>query len=383
MTTLASPKLERSLCARAKAATVGAVSAAIAAVIAACGGGPPPAAPSSVPVQLMPVAVSADWPAASPESEGVNSQTILDLVTRIRRGEYGSVTSLLIARHGQLVVEEYFGWSASRAHTVQSVTKSVTSLLTGIAVDQGRLSVGDRVVDFFPSYQPIANLDDRKRAMTVRDLLMMETGLAWSEASYTGSPLQRLNDCQCDWLRFVLDWPMRESPGTRWEYVSGGVIVLGGIVGAATGQRIDLMAADRLLGPLGMQATSWISGLPNGLPHSGGGLYLRPRDMAKIGQLVADGGRWRGNQIVSESWIRESVQPRLLNVRTFGALQADYGYLWWTLPRGVITASGAQGQWIIVVPAAGLVVVTTGESDSNFLSGPTFLYGQILPAIAS
>src|SRR5947199_10246710 len=95
-----------------------------------------------------------------------------------------------------------------------------------MAIDRGRLSIADRAVDFFPGYQPVANLDERRCAVTVRDLLTMRTGLDWSEGSYAGSPLQRLNDCRCDWLRFVLDWPMREMPGIRGVSVSGGVLVL-------------------------------------------------------------------------------------------------------------------------------------------------------------
>ena len=174
---------------------------------------------------------------------------------------------------------------------------------------------------------------------------------------------------------------MREQPGTRWEYVSGVVIVLGGIVGVATGQRFDLFAADRLFAPLGVLGASWISGLPGGLPHSGGGLFMRPRDMAKLGQLVLGGGRWRGTPIVSEAWVRESTQPLLPNVRTFGARAADYGYLWWRLPGGVITAAGAQGQWIFAVPGADLVMIATGEADGNFLSAPDFLYSHVLPAV--
>src|SRR5436190_6062217 len=296
----------------------------------ACGGSSV-AAPSAR-SQLTPVVSTAEWPASAPDSQGVNAQSIRDLVGRVARGEYGSVSSLLVVRHGQLIVEEYFGWSASRAHTVQSVTKSVTSLLAGMAIDRGRLSIADRAVEFFPDYQPIANLDERKRAVTVRDLLTMRTGLDWSEGSYAGSPLQQLNDCRCDWLRFVLDWPMREMPGTRWEYVSGGVILLGGIVGVASGERIDLLAAEELFAPLGIENAWWYSGLPNGLPHSGGGLNLRPRDMAKLGQLVLDGGRWLGTQILSETWIRESTQSRLPNVRSFGAFPDDYGYLWCSLP---------------------------------------------------
>jgi CubicO group peptidase (beta-lactamase class C family) len=352
----------------------------IAAAALACGDSRTgPSGPSNR--ELTPVAATSDWPSATPESQGMDAISLLDLVRRIDRREYGSVTSLVIARNAQLVVEEYFGnWTGDRPHTMQSVTKSVTSLLAGLAVDRGQLAVTDRVVDFFPDYAPVANLDHRKRAMTVRDLLMMQTGLDWSETPYTGSPLQRLNTCGCDWLRLVLDWPMREAPGTRWEYNSGGVITLGGLIGRATGQRVDLWAATELFGPLEIRAVSWFSGLPDGLPHTGGGLDLRPRDAAKIGQLVLDNGRWRGREIVSAAWIGESTLPRLTGIGRFGPYPADYGYLWWRLPGGVITASGARGQWIFVVPDRNLVVATTAEADGDFLAGADFLYNHVLPA---
>jgi CubicO group peptidase (beta-lactamase class C family) len=300
---------------------------------------------------------------------------------RIARGDYGSITSVIIARRGQLVVEEYFGgWSSATPHTMQSVSKSVTSLLTGLAVDRGLLSLNARVVDAFPDYAPIANLDDRKRAMTVRNLLMMQTGLDWSEASYGGSPLEQLNNCRCDWLRFFLDWPMREQPGTRFEYNSGGVITLGGVIVRATGQRVNEWALSELFAPLDVQGQYWYVGSPDSLAHTGGGLNLRPRDAAKIGQLVLDNGRWRGRQIVSANWIAESTTPYQFNVRTFGSRPVDYGYLWWRMPGGVITASGSRGQWIFIVPDKQLVAATTGEADGDWLSGPDFFYSYILPA---
>ena len=109
------------------------------------------------------------------------------------------------------------------------------------------------MLDHFPQDFPIANMDDRKSSLTVRDLLTMRDGFDWSENIYAGSPLQRLNDCRCDWIRFMLDWPMREQPGTRWEYVSGGVILLGALVGAAVGERIDLFGDRELFAPMGIR----------------------------------------------------------------------------------------------------------------------------------
>ncbi|HET6897643.1 MAG TPA: serine hydrolase [Vicinamibacteria bacterium] len=358
---------------------------------AACGGqdaagptaaGPTAAAPSA---ELTPVAATAEWPAAAPAAEGIDASRLSDLVLRIRRGDHGRIASLLVARHGRLVVEEYFsGWSAERAHTLQSVTKSVTSLLVGLAADGGRLRLDDPVTRFFPEYMPLANLDGRKAALTVQDLLTMQSGLDWDESVYAGSPLQRLNECRCDWLRFVLDWPMRDQPGTRWEYVSGGTIVLGGIVGSATGSRLDRFAEAELFAPLEIRGASWVMGLPDGLPHAGGGLYLRPRDMAKLGVLMQDEGRWRGRQVVSPQWVRASATRAARRVRSWSGQSLDYAKGWWLLDdRGqdVVTAAGALGQWIFAVPSTGLVVVVTSDNDDGRWADPIgFLYSHVLPA---
>jgi len=366
-------------------------------LLTACGSAP--ASPSSPPAgstTLTPVASTGDWPASTPDAEGLDPAILGDLVGRIRRGDYGNIDSLLVVRHEKLVVEEYFGArsAADVAHTLQSVSKSVTSLITGLAIERGRLRLDDRVVERFPQYAPIANMDDRKASLTVRDLLTMRDGFDWNESFYTGSPLQRLNDCRCDWIRFLLDWPMREPPGTRWEYVSGGVILLGAVVGAAVGERIDLFGDRELFAPLGIVGAYWYGGLPDSLPHTGGGLYMRPRDMAKLSTLMITGGRWQGRAVVSEAWTRESTQRIVVRPRSFGAHPVDYGYLWWILdladpmnarPQAgdIITASGARGQWIFAVPREDLVMVSTAENgDSPNANRPTdFLYTHVLRAV--
>ena len=336
---------------------------------------------------LTPVPDNDDWPASSPDAEQLDAAQLGDLVARIRGGDHGYITSVLIVRNGRLALEEYFnGWRADRAHTMQSVTKSVVSLLVGQAAGAGRLSVSDAATGFFPGYQPIAHFDAAKAALTVRDLLTMKSGLDWSEDPYAGSPLQQLNDCSCDWLRFVLDWPMREQPGTRWEYVSGGVILLGGIVGAATGQRLDRFAQAQLFDPIGAAGASWYQGLPDGLPHGGGGLLLRPRDAAKLGQLVLDQGRWQGTQLVDAGWIAQSTQRTQLGVRVWAGHSFDYGSLWWLTSDGgggdVIAASGALGQWIFVVPRYQLVFVSTGDNnDYRATDAVEMLFSHVLPSV--
>ena len=127
----------------------------------------------------------------------------------------------------------------------------------------------------------------------------------------------------------------------------------------------------------------WISGQPDGLPHAGGGLYLRPRDMAKLGQLVLGDGAWRGRQIVSAAWMRESTAAQVVAPRTLGSHPVDYGFLWWIMsPMDIVTASGARGQWIFVSRRHRLVVAATGANDNGFWASPAdFLYSDILPAI--
>src|SRR4030095_16186553 len=155
-------------------------------LLVACGTTPTsPSESAAATATLTPVASTADWPASSPEAAGLDPSRLGDLALRIRRGDYGRITSVLIARDGKLLREEYFnGWAASQPHTMQSVTKSVTSLLVGLAAQSGRLAVSDRATVFFPQYQPLANFDDRKQALTIRDLLTMRSGFDWSEDVY-------------------------------------------------------------------------------------------------------------------------------------------------------------------------------------------------------
>jgi CubicO group peptidase (beta-lactamase class C family) len=336
---------------------------------------------------------TADWRTPSPQEQQLNKKVLKRLLKRIRNNAIGGIDSLLIARNGHLVTEEYFhGWGPDDLHTLQSDSKSVTSLLVGIALEQGKISgIDQTVLSFFPEYRKIRNVDERKSAITLRDLLTMRTGLDWGEDPYEGSPLFQLNNCRCDWLKFVLDWPMRETPGTRFEYNSGGVILLAGVIRNATSIPTDAFAQRYLFDPLGITQVRWYYGEPDNLPHTGGGLNLRPRDMAKIGYLMLRNGRWENQQIVSADWVRESTSHAVTFPRTFASRPVDYGYLWWLLSldgeagahnrdADIYTASGAQGQWIFVIPKYDMVVVSTGNTPV-FDQAVDFLYSDILPAV--
>ncbi|HEU0015908.1 MAG TPA: serine hydrolase [Longimicrobium sp.] len=335
-------------------------------------------------------------PIVAAAERGMDSVVLAELVERIEDGAYGHQTSLLVVRDGAVVAERYFnGMQPNVLHTQQSVTKSVTSLLVGLAVEQGAIpGVDARVLPLLPQYTDVAHRGALKDSLAVEDLLTMRTGLDWEEWRYQGSPLQQLNESRSDWLRFVLDWPMGEQPGTRFQYNSGGVILLAGVIGTTTGTRADAFADEHLFGPLGITRAQWAHGYPDGLPHTGGGLWLRPRDMARIGMMVLDGGRWQGRQVVPAEWIARSTAAHVTaGVGAMGSHPVEYGYLWWrtdldhpTNPRResgeVIFASGARGQWIFIVPRHRLVVVATAEQEG----GPTaldYLYTHVLAAIIS
>lgn len=360
----------------------------LAALALACGGRSPSAPPPVPDAPLSaPAAIAGDWAVAGPQDVGLDAVALTATANRIRRRERGLLHSLLIVRRGRLAVEEYFaGSSRDDVHTQQSVTKSVTSLLVAIAIDEGRIrSVDEPVLGFFPEYSALRGVDARRDALTLEHLLTMRSGLLWIEEPYAGSDLQRLNESRGDWVRFVLDRPMREEPGTRWQYNSGGVIVLAGVLRAAAGDVVDY-ARRVLFEPLGIRGERWFRAPYDGLPHTGGGLSLRARDMARLGELMLRGGRAGERQVVSARALQDSVR------RAAGPIAwprpVYYGRLWWLFPPAgpattdVVTASGAGGQWIFVVPPLELVVVfTADQSNPAFFTPADVLFDEILSAV--
>ena len=335
---------------------------------------------------------AAEWRRAQPQDVGLQRARIDQLLARLGSNQPAGIHGLVIVRHGYLVTDAYFnGSSATAVHTMQSVSKSVTSLLVGIAVDRGRLSIDQTAVGFFPGYTDLQNLDNRKRALTVEHLLQMRTGMDFWENPYPGSPLQQLNESRGDWVRFVLDRPMLAEPGTSWAYNSGGVIALAGILRAATGQRPDLFAREVLFEPIGIRSERWYQSPFDALPHTGGGLNLTTADLARVGYLVLRNGKWGERQIVSEQWLRESLRPITRGRSVWGNRSFDYGRLWWLTSvdgstatdqreRVVWTASGNGGQFLYVIPRYDLVVAVTADA-ADFAAPVRILFEDILPAI--
>jgi CubicO group peptidase (beta-lactamase class C family) len=326
---------------------------------------------------------------ASPSAMGLDTAQLNRLIGKIQSGEYRDIHSLLIMRHGKLVLEEYFnGWPPDSIHTMQSVSKSVTSAIVGIGIEQGILhDVDEHVLDFFPQWADSLDGDPRRARITIEDILTMRTGTDYVEG-YTGSPHDQLNHLDTGWDWFWLNRPMVREPGTYWQYDSGGVITLSSLFKSRTGEHVIGFAREHLMHPLGIHGERWYVN-KDGHPHLGGGLLMRSRDMVRFGQLYLQGGRWGDEQIVPREWVERSFKRQVTFDPPRGRF-VGYGYLWWILPPDPRTggefidaAVGFMGQYIFVIRQHDMVVaVTAGARSGSDMNRPVdFLYTDILPAV--
>ncbi len=318
---------------------------------------------------------------------GMDEQLITSMMDELLNDPSHSYHSMLIFKDDKLVLEEYFGgfdleirdyelgqvpfqqFDESSLHFSASVTKSVTSLLYGIAIDKGIVpaNLNTSLFTFFDDYQDLGN---GKLDVTVHHMLSMTTGLEWSEDTDFVNPTNNLVEMwnAQDPVGYLLAKPLEISPGNVWNYNSGVSTILGEIVARSANKSLSEFAAEELFEPLGINDFEWVGHVENNdLALGGGGLYLSARSMVKLGRLVLNEGVWNGKQIVSAEWIRESTSPQFdLPPSFFESLHAEeYGYHWWveSYDNGKIQGFSARGwglQFIIVVPALDLVVVLNG-----------------------
>jgi CubicO group peptidase (beta-lactamase class C family) len=319
----------------------------------------------------LPEQLEDGWEVSSLAAEGVDVRTIEQLTQRIEEGRYDYVHSCLIVKNGKLVFERYFrGQRWDMAHRLYSVTKSFTSALVGIGIDQGLIGgVNETVVSYFPEYVG-EGWDHRKDVITLQHLLMMASGLQFDENSHPyGDPRNSYTQMTStsDWMKWGLEQPLVAEPGTLFNYSSANTHLFAGILYKTSGMHADEFAEEYLFGPLGIESYFWYAG--DGHPTvSGahGGLKLRPRDMAKFGYMYLNGGRWKGVQVVPEEWVRESFVPR---VHSWGS--TEYGYQWW-IQRDQLggrevewfSARGYGDQYIALFPSLDLVVVITSGNEN-------------------
>lgn len=312
-------------------------------------------------------------------AQPAKSRTLLtEMTAAIENNQYTGMHSVLISKGDSLVYERYFnGFHRDSLHDTRSAFKSITSLLAGIAIDKGSIKdVHQPVLSFFPEYAQSLGKDARKKAMTIKDLLEMKAGFDCEEFDGTKDCENDMANTQ-DWVKFSLELPMKDQPGTVWAYSSSAPMIISGILSKVTGMSVTAFAKKYLFDPLGITHYRWTID-PAGHAMTAGSFYIRPLDMLKIGQLVNNKGVWKGKRIISAKWIHESTQatipiPDFSYVKTSRTTLAIpqptfYGYYWYreniriksnNKQEEVILASGNGGQYIMIIEDLDLVVVFT------------------------
>ena len=317
----------------------------------------------------------------------LDSGTIGRVVAGVVDGKYPDLHSLLVWRRGRLVAEEYFyEYDSQRSHQMRSATKSVVSALVGIAIDRGLLaSDTERVTPLLP-YDAYANPDARKASLTLRDLLTMRSGLACDDWNGDSPGNESKMYQSADWPKFVLDLPMIADPGTTGSYCSGNVAVAGRIVERAAKMPLRSFAQANLFAPLGIRDVRWNYALTSSNAATFAQVYLRPRDMLKLGILFHQHGVWEGRQVISRAWVERST------AKWSRVGDQDYGYFWWhqwidvATPSGtkrvdMVAASGNGGQKIYLIPSLDAVVVTTGGNYNSNSPSTAIMRSVLLPAL--
>ncbi len=348
---------------------------------------------------------------------GMRSATLLEMVDEydevkaeaLENGERIGIDSITIVRRGHVVAEFYLNplFKPDTPHIIHSCTKSIVSMLIGIAIDEGKIaSLQTPVLQFFPDVN-IAKPDPRLQAMTVEDLLTMQTGLHTEDSflfKWRGLFKMMKTD---DWVRHALNLPMDVEPGTRFDYSNISTYLLSAILTQATGTDALSYAREKLFTPLGISEVRWEQS-PSAIYIGWARMWLTPTDMAKLGLLSLQKGKWEDTQVVPAAWVEATTRPQS-DPRAYRYFQNEdgstdytlstgywvyaniarpfsdgYGYQWWFDADGMYTALGHQGQYITVVPKLDLVVVFTGRliGDSNLLPA-RLLKEFVIPAVES
>lgn len=368
--------------------------------LAACGGGGGGGGGgAAAPVQYTytpPVDNGDGWAVASLADEGMDEALITTMMQRVLNGTYPGIDAVAIARNNRLVLHQqirngtgdFDPWAGNtdpERHILHSTSKSVTSALIGIAIDQGHIaSTQVPFYDLF-NYAVYDNWDPRKATMTLEDALTMRLGLEWDEWSlpYTNpeNDLVYLENNNTDWSKALLDLPMTSDPGTVFAYNTAATIAIGQALQNATGIPMADYANQYLFYPMDIFDALWARS-PIGLPIGGSGLYLKIRDQLKFGQLFVNGGSWNGTQVVSSAWVADSMVRRV-DISSWATYSEGYGFQWWLddFLHGQqnvdawITA-GYGGQYTFCIPDLNLVIAFTGHNYENGV-GVSNLYAMV------
>ena len=334
--------------------------AALGAVLMLLASGGAGNAQSSSPATYWP---GVQWRTSTPEAQGIDSAALAAAIAEVGQKQWG-VHSLLVIRHGYVVADvDFYPYRSTAPHDIASVTKTLTSTLTGVAVANGLLTLDKSILSLFPAEAP-ADADEQKRRITVENLLRMESGLDCGVLPGE-QELEKMKRAD-NWVKFALSLPMREAPGTRPTYCSPGYHVLGSAIGAAARMSELEFGRKYLFDPLEMRDVVWGDD-PQGRSHGWGDSHFYPRDIAKLGYLYLHGGEWKGRQIVPRDWVAKSITP------STGGRTAPGGFgLEWNATNGPngrqYGGTGRGGQTLIVWPDLDMIVVSTAGGNAGQLT---------------
>ena len=343
-----------------------------------------------------------NWEVSTPALEGVNTETMTTILEEISTGVYGSVDHFIVIRNGRIIADNKYVvdydalspksdttqptdspvipdqynyddtrwhpfYQGSNLHTLQSVTKSITSAAFGIAIDKGLIkNVEQPIYPYFKNYQYDTS-DPRKLEITIEDVLTMRAGIDWyTEGGYDNNKHSTVvMENSSNWLQYILDRPMDKKPGTHYEYNDGASVLLGKILSEATGLRADEWTKKQLFTPIGINNFNWKL-TPKGEADTEGGLYLSTYDLARVGYLFLREGQWKDKQIISKEWVKKSITPLVDNINPDNnKVNPGYGYQWYISGKGdslIYLAAGYGGQYIVVAPAFDLLMVVNSWS---------------------
>lgn len=315
----------------------------------------------------QPIELNDGWKTNSIISQKTDTILIHKAFTQLLNRE-NDIHSILVIKKNELIIEEYYkGFSINKPHDLRSVTKSIVSILLGIAIDKKIIdSVDDPISKYLKKPIPQKNIDSRKDEITIKHLIMMSSGLDCNDWDKTSKGQEDKVYKKRDWLQYTLDLPIINDPGTTATYCTMGVILTAELISQVSGLTIDEFAKQYLFNPLKIDDFYWSHTSKKQVISSAKRVHLTSRDLAKIGQLVLNKGAWNGKQIVSKDWIEASTTPK---TKITGI---DYGYLWWNIPFKINNevlhakvATGNGGQYIMVLPSLNIVAIFTGGAYNS------------------
>ncbi len=314
---------------------------------------------------------------STPEAEGVSSAAIEQFIDSFDAKKH-ELHSVMILRHGKVIAEAWWSpYAANLKHSMYSVSKSWTSTAIGFAVAEKKIQVSDKVMTYFPEYSELAN-KPYIADLTIQHLLTMSVG-------HEVEPLRGVVATQNDWVKGFLSANITHQPGTKFLYNTLATYMLSAIIQKVTGQKVVDYLGPRLFKPLGIQGVDWEVD-PKGINTGGWGIRVKTEDMAKLGQLYLQQGKWKGKQILPATWVAEATSKHIDQDPSASAEKKansdwlqGYGYQFWRCRNGAFRADGAYGQYIVMMPEQDAVVIITSESH-DLQDDLKMVWKHLLPA---